>query len=111
MRHRYRPDNIYNMDETAYAIETTQSTQVLVLSQIQIFSGAKAVKSGAGRQEWVITIECVSALRRALFPLVGPVSQDLLPDNVDLLWEWRTSPPGWSNNEMALEWLVNVFDS
>ncbi len=114
-RHRYRPDDIYNMDETGYAIGTTPSTRVLVLSQNKMLSGAKAVKSVAGRQEWVTTMKCVSAAGRALSPLViykgnGAVNQNWLPDNADLSWAWRKSPTGWSNNKMALEWLINVFD-
>jgi len=62
----YNPADIYNMDETGYAISATQSTRVLAVLEKE-----KLARKGAPRrQEWVTSIECVSAAGRALPPLV-----------------------------------------
>jgi len=48
----YNPADIYNMDETGYAIGATQSTRVLAVLEKE-----KLARKGApGRQEWVTSI-------------------------------------------------------
>ncbi len=60
----YNPADIYNKDETGYAIGATQSTRVLAVLEKE-----KLARKGApGRQEWVTSIDCVSAAGRALPP-------------------------------------------
>ncbi len=70
--HPYRPHNIFNMDETGHRIGTTQSRRCLVIRDRseKKGKGKKATKATSGRQEWVTTIECVSAAGQALPPLI-----------------------------------------
>ena len=121
----YKEANIYNMDETGYAIGSTQSTQVLVfvdnggegdvMRNGQRRKAGKAVKAHLGRQEWVTAIECVSADGRALPPFMifkgeAPFSKRWIPKDVDTTnWQWWTSYSGWTNDLLATEWLVETF--
>jgi len=118
-RNRYQPENIFNMDETGYGIGTTQSTRCLVIRDREegTGKGKKATKATSGRQEWVTTIECVSAAGHALPPLVifkatGSFNTRWLPDGVLGVqgWRWTTSNTGWSNDVLAYEWLEHVFE-
>ncbi|KAK3116872.1 hypothetical protein LTR53_002312 [Teratosphaeriaceae sp. CCFEE 6253] len=56
LQHQYPAERIYNMDESRFAIGTSQSSRALVNVREQ--SSWKVVK---GRQEWLTAIECVSA--------------------------------------------------
>ncbi len=114
-RHHYKPENIYNMDETGFGIGLTQSTRVLVIRDGGKRSGKKATKATSGRQEWVTSIECVSASGQLLPPLViftalGSLNARWLPDNLEVAgWRWTTSTKGWTNNTLSFDWLVRVF--
>lgn len=114
-RYHYSANNIYNMDETGYGIGLTQSTRVLVIREAGA-KGEKATKVTLGRQEWVTTIECVSASGRALPPLVifkavGPLNTRWIPDGPGVEgWRWTTSNSGWTNDTLGFEWLERVFE-
>ena len=115
-KHQYRPENIYNMDETGYGIGLSQSTWVLVVREDRNKKEKKATKASTGRQEWVTSIEGVSASGRSLPPLViftaeGSLNSRWLPDKLEVQgWRWATSNKGWSNNTLAFEWLERVFE-
>ena len=64
---------IFNMDKTGFGISLTQTTRVLcVVDRGEKDKGKtqKAWKGTGPRQEWVTSIECVSAAGTALPPLV-----------------------------------------
>jgi hypothetical protein len=61
IKHYYLPECIYNMDESGFAIGTSQSSRVLV--NIREQSSWKVVSS---RQEWITAIECISAASVAI---------------------------------------------
>jgi hypothetical protein len=65
LAHQYDPSSIYNMDESGFAVGTSQSSRVLVNIRDKV-----SWKVVSGRQEWVTAIECVSAAGQALPPLV-----------------------------------------
>ena len=74
-KNRYLSEKIYNMDETGYAISTTQSSRVLVVLEKGADGkshgeGRKVAKKIPGRQEWVTAIECVSAAGCILPPFM-----------------------------------------
>ena len=99
-RNRYQPENIFNMDETGYGIGTTQSTRCLVIRDREegTGKGKKATKATSGRQEWVTTIECVSAAGHALpqlviFKATGSFNIRWLPDGVLGVQGWRWTHP------------------
>ncbi|KYG41971.1 hypothetical protein M433DRAFT_158436, partial [Acidomyces richmondensis BFW] len=66
IQHHYLPDCIYNMDESGFAVGTSQSSRLLV--NIRDDSSWKVI---SGRQEWIPAIECVSAIGVAIPPLVN----------------------------------------
>ena len=85
------------MVETGYAMGTTQSTRALFVVDRRDGEGVegqrrggskKPTKASAGRQEWVTTVECVSAAGKALPALVvfkaqGSFNIRWLPDDHD----------------------------
>ncbi len=113
-QHHYKPEDIYNMDETGHGIGLTQSTRVLVVCGGD--KGQKATKTTSGRQEWVTTIECVSASGRLLPPLVifratGSINARWLPEELEVQgWRWTTSNTGWTNDTLSFDWLQRVFE-
>jgi len=101
-RNRYKPKNVFNMDETGHGIGTTQSTRCLVIRDMSgkgKGQGKKATKGTSGRQEWVTTIECVSAAGRALpalviFKATGSFNTRWLPEELEVQGSrWTTSIP------------------
>ena len=118
-RHRYKPENIYNMDETGHGIGLTQSTRVLVVrdygAEGKGMRKSKASKATSGKQEWVTTIECVSASGCALPPLVIFKADNLntrwIPEGPEVSgWRWTTSNSGWTNDTLGFDWLEHVFE-
>ncbi len=116
-RNRYKPENIFNMDETGHGIGTTQSTRCLVIRDAESGKGKgkKATKGTLGRQEWVTTVECVSAAGKSLPPLVifkatGSFNTRWLPEQLEVQgWSGTTSNTGWTNDTLAYDWLERVF--
>ena len=111
-KYHYKPEDIYNMDETGYNPTQTQSTRVLVVGDGKRL---KATKASSGRQEWVTTIECISASGRALSLLViysakGSLNVQWIPQGGTTEgWRWTTSNKGWTNDNLSYAWLQDVF--
>ena len=103
------------MDKTGFGIGATQSTRVLTVVETGQKRPCKAVKSAGARQEWVTSIECVSAAGTALPPLLiykgtGIMNSGWLPREVDTTgWGGTSSNTGWTNNTLGYEWLTAVF--
>ncbi|KFY18563.1 hypothetical protein V493_08507 [Pseudogymnoascus sp. VKM F-4281 (FW-2241)] len=53
---KYKLCNIYNMDETGFAVGETQSTRIIVDSALK-----SNWKVTAGKQEWITVLECIDA--------------------------------------------------
>jgi hypothetical protein len=111
-QHHYPPSHIFNMDKTGFAIGKTKSHQVMVVEG----GRGKAFKASPGRQEWITSIECITAAGGVLPPLVifkaiGAFNARWRPADCPLIadWVWRTSAKGWTNHYLALEWLDHVF--
>ena len=107
--HQYPPSHIYNMDETGYAIGSTQSSPCLTTKDPIIdglmtkkAASGKPTKASNGRQDWVTTLECVSANGRILKPSVifkaqGQMNVRWLPEGVywmDKRSYWRAMDQG-----------------
>jgi hypothetical protein len=100
---------IYNMDESRFAVGTSQFLRSLV--NIREKSIWKLVNS---RQEWNTAIEYISAAGVANPPLVlfkakhtnkAWIPQDKLPN-----WGLSRSNSGWTSHRYACEWLTTVFE-
>ena len=64
--------------------------------------------------KWVLIIECVTADGRAIKPYIIHISktpQDhwFLPNDQLPNWIWRFSAKGWTDNELALDWLRKAY--
>jgi hypothetical protein len=109
LAHQYDPSSIYNMDESGFAVGTSQSSRVLVNIRDKV-----SWKVVSGRQEWVTAIECVSAAGQALPPLVIFKAKHLntawIPVQAPPEWRFSTSKSGWTSDSHAYEWLTTVFE-
>ena len=87
------------MDETGFAVGTSQSSRVLVLI------GTVVWKKVNSRQEWVTAIECISAAGQALPPLVIFKAQHTntvwISQSTPLHWQFLASQSGWTSNSYA----------
>lgn len=102
------PENVYNMDETGVMLSKLGSVKVLV--------GEKDTRDYRGtwnERETVTVVECISADGRSLKPLViwpartHRVNWTTFPTPG---WHYAFSDTGYTNAEISLEWLTNVFD-
>lgn len=102
-------EDIYNFDETGF--------QMGVISTAKVITGAnkgKPVSVQPGNREWVTVIDCISSYGYSVPPVIifeGKVHQstwysDTLPSD----WVIGVSENGWTDNELGLTWLEQVFE-
>lgn len=105
----YELQNVYNMDETGFAVGTTQSTRIIVDS-----TQKSNWKITPGKQEWITAIECIDAAGGALPPMVIFKAQNTnsrwIPQDAPANWRFSTSSSGWTSNSHGFEWLRTVFE-
>lgn len=102
--------NIYNMDESGFAIGSTQGACVIIDSRIR-----SRFQARPGRQEWVTVIECICGDGTVIAPLVifrganlnteWLVAHELTPD-----WRFSTSNEGWTSDIHAMQSLTRCFE-
>jgi DDE superfamily endonuclease/Tc5 transposase DNA-binding domain/helix-turn-helix, Psq domain len=101
--------NIYNMDESGFGIGTSQTNRVVVDATMRTHW-----KLVPGRQEWVSVIECISADKCALPPLVifkATTIDSAWSANPQVFnWRFSASTKGWTSNVHGLQWLQWVFE-
>jgi hypothetical protein len=102
------PDDVYNFDETGFAMGLTATAKVITRSDI--YGRRKVLQPG--NREWVTIIECTNASGWVLPPCVifkGKVFQESwfkgLPNN----WRFELSPNGWTSDEIGIRWLQKLF--
>ncbi|EAQ88883.1 hypothetical protein CHGG_05502 [Chaetomium globosum CBS 148.51] len=107
------PQDRWNMDETGIMEGLGINGLCVALSETK-----EALSKHPESRIWTTIIECISATRKALPPLVifkgKDIQQQWLPDNdqdLDPLRNWRfsTSQNGWTSYDNALEWLTKMF--
>ena len=110
LRSEYSVDieDTYNMDETGFQIGQITSDHVIYDPSMGLPIAPKT-----GNTQWTTVIECVN-VDRAVKPYIihtGKAPEDHwfprtkdLPDVV-----WAFSPKGWTDNELALDWLRRIF--
>lgn len=106
---RYAPEDIYNVDESGFAIGESQTSRVL--TNIREVASWKRV---VGRQEWITAIESISASGVVLPPLIifkaKYTNTGWIPSNTPRNWRFSTSNSGWTSDSHAYEWVSTVFD-
>lgn len=106
--HQYTPSNVYNMDESGFALGASQSSRALVNIR-----DASSWKQIGNRQEWVTAIECVSASGVAIPSLLifkaKHTNTGWIPAQAPPDWRFLTSNSGWTSDSHGYEWLTTVF--
>jgi len=105
--------DVWNFDETGFQME--------VISTARVVTGAerrgKPIVTQPGNRAWMMIIETIAADGRALDPLIifpGKTHQEQwfhkLQDDVRSSWKIAVSETGWTNDEIGLWWLQEIFE-
>jgi hypothetical protein len=104
-------DDIYNFDETGFQMGVISTAKVVTGSD----RAGRPRTTQPGNREWVTVIETVCARGFIIPPLIifeAVMHQSIWYENGILPYDWSigVSENGWTNNEIGLIWLKNVFD-
>jgi len=103
------PGNLYNMDESGFAIGDIEASQCVINATIR-----QAFQAKPGRQEWVTGIECICADGTSLSPLIifkgENLSRQWIPVSIHNNWRFGCNTKGWTSNIHGLQWLRQVFE-
>jgi len=101
-------ENVYNMDEIGVLLSVLSSLKALVSKQdLRNYRGAGV------KRTLVIAIECVSANGRCLAPLIiwpAFTHRSTWITYPTPGWHFACSKSGYTNTEISLYWIQNVFD-
>ncbi|GMG43821.1 unnamed protein product [Aspergillus oryzae var. brunneus] len=108
MQYGIQPDDIYNFDETGFAMGLISTAKVVTRAEL----AGRPFLLQPGNREWVTSIECISS-RGPLPPCLifkGKVHIEGwyemgLPSD----WRIETSANGWTTDEIGLRWLQQLF--
>jgi len=110
--YKIREENIYNMDESGFAIGTIEASKVIIdkhSSSNSIYHQAQP-----GRQEWVTSVECICVDGSFLPPLIifkaENFCRDWIPANAPKDWSYSNNSQGWTSNMHGTEWLRQRFE-
>jgi hypothetical protein len=115
-KHRITADNLYNFDEKGFLMGLGRTLKrIMTLAALK--SGRVTKSKQDGSREFISILACVSAIGKAIPPLLlyRGESGDLLDTWVDDVdrnagAHFSSTPNGWSNNEMGMVWLKQVFE-
>ena len=103
-----RAENVYNMDETGILLSSLRSRRVIVSKN------DRSTRRGTGvKRELVTAIECISAAGQFLDPLIiwpAKTHRSIWTTHPTPGWHFATSPKGYTDSEISLYWIKNVFD-
>jgi hypothetical protein len=111
------PYNIYNMDEKGFMLGVlTRSKRVF--SRRLYKKGKIKAHIQDGNREWITLLACICADGSHIEPSLiyqsasGSIQDSWLQafDPNDHRVHFASSPSGWTNNELGLAWLKQVFD-
>ncbi|KAJ3454436.1 hypothetical protein MRS44_018330 [Fusarium solani] len=106
-----KPENTVNVDEGGIMAGFGLDSLVIGSSDPK----KKAMLKGSQSRKWTSFIEAVTATGRALKPGIIFKGKELQKqwflDQFKLIADWYyiTSPNGWTDNHIALEWLKDVY--
>jgi hypothetical protein len=109
LENKYPPSAIFNVDETGFSIESTKGSFALYYRR-----AIPRGKRQPGRQEWITSIECISASGATLPPTLifkgEKLNSEWIPDSTPPDWTFTTSNKGWTNDSIGYEWLIASFE-
>jgi hypothetical protein len=95
-------ENIYNMDESGFAIGEIEASKCIINTHIR-----QRLQAKPGRQEWVTTVECICADGTSIPLLVIFKAENLnyqwILANVADDWKFSCNTKGWTSNEHGLQ--------
>lgn len=107
--HEIEPHNIYNMDESGFAIGDVEASQRIINAEIRQRFQAKP-----GRQAWVTAVECICADGSFIPPLIifkgKKLSRQWISTNTPKDWRFGCNTKGWTSNEHGIQWLRGCFE-
>ena len=108
-QHHYRPQDVYNMDETGFIMGQNGNQYVLTRSQHKTIYKQSAQISG----ESLTVVKCISAVGKALKPLVlfkGAYVQTQWFDDAGAPdWHFATSENAWTSHDINERWFKQIF--
>jgi len=106
--------NIYNCDETGFALGKGKAMQVVIDTEV-----GQKYEAEPGRQEWITVMECICADGSSITPMIifkgENISKSWIP--VEQLkaihaegWHVSCNKKGWTSNGHGIEWLKKSFE-
>jgi len=104
-----KPENMYNMDESGFAIGEKEAGRCIINAEIRQQYQAKP-----GHQEWVSVIACIGA-DGSVVPLLvifqaENLSRQWIPANISGNWRFACNSKGYTSNTHGGEWLTRCFE-
>jgi hypothetical protein len=110
-----QPANIYNMDEKGFLIGfLSKAKRVFTKAAVQQKKLVGNVQDGS--REWVTTVACICADGGWIPPALiykastGNIQESWVQDFGHEEAFFASSPNGWTDNQLGLAWLTQVFD-
>src|SRR5271155_679712 len=98
MEFNIKPENIYNMYESGFAIGEKEVGRVIINANIRQKFQAKP-----GRQEWVMVVECIctdgSHVPLLVIFKAKNLSTQWIPANIHCDWRFDCNSKGWTSNK------------
>jgi hypothetical protein len=115
--HEVEQRNTYNMDEKGFMIGVLGRTKRVFSKSVWVKKGVRAPIQD-GNREWITLLACVCADGSALPPSIiyqakNGAIRDTWVDEIESgehSVHVSSSPSGWTNNDIGLSWLRDVFD-
>jgi hypothetical protein len=115
-KYRITADNIYNFDEKGFLMGFGR-TMKRIVSRDALKSGRITKAKQDGNREFISILACISAIGKWILPLLiyKGDSGDLRSTWVDEMMvdskaHFTVSSSGWSNIQIGLAWLQQVFE-
>jgi len=112
-RYNILTENIYNMDESGFAIGAIEASKVVI--DTRVAEPSRYRQAQPGRQEWVTAVECISAEGSFLPPCIIFKAENFCRDwalsaNAPKDWHVSNNSQGWTSNQHGTDWLRQCFE-
>ncbi|SJX60738.1 related to transposase [Sporisorium reilianum f. sp. reilianum] len=112
MEYKISSSNIFNMDETGFVFGLSSSQHVIVPGS----DPAGRFKAQLGNCQNTTVIKAIGSRGQVLLPLIitkgklHTVGEQRRMEDIPTMWQFSKGPSGWTDNELAVLWVENVFD-
>ena len=106
--------NIYNCDETGFALEKRKVMQVVIDTEV-----GQKYEAEPSCQEWITVMECICADRSLIAPMVIFKGENIYKSWIPVeqlkamhveRWHVSCNKKGWTSNGHGIEWLKKSFE-